>query len=78
MAARDHVRVRVLPVDGVHAAMRGDFVIMDFPDPADPPLAYLESLIGSRYVEETDHLVLYREAFDEIAERAVPVEEYDS
>lgn len=77
MATRDHVRVRVLPADGVHAAMRGDFVIMDFPDRDDPPLVYLESLIGSRYVEETEQLVMYREAFDEITERAVPVEDYD-
>lgn len=76
-AAHDHVRIRVLPADGVHAAMRGDFVIMDFPDRDDPPLVYLESLIGSRYVEETDQLVMYREAFAELAERAVPVEEYD-
>ena len=77
MAARDYVRVRVLPVGGVHAAMRGDFMIMDFPDPDDPPLVYLESLVGSRYVEETAQLVMYREAFDDIADRAVPVEEYD-
>ena len=50
---------------------------MDFADIDDPPLVYLESLIGSRYVEQTDQLRLYREAFDRIFVRAVPVEEYD-
>lgn len=76
MAVRDNVRVRVLPADGVHAAMRGDFVIMDFADVDDPPLVYLESLIGSRYVEQTDQLAVYRQAFDAIFDLAVPVEEY--
>lgn len=76
LASREEVNVKVLPVDGVHAAMRGDFVIMDFSDTDDPPLVYLESLIGSRYVERTDQLHMYREAFDRIFSRAVPVEEY--
>ncbi len=78
MASRNEVQVRVLPVDGVHAAMRGDFVIMDFPEIDDPPLVYLESLIGSRYVEEPSQLTLYREAFEDVLARAVPVEEYHS
>ena len=76
MAARHDVRVHVLPVSAVHAAMRGDFTIMDFPDLDDPPLVYLESLIGSRYVERTEQLAVYREAFGHIVERAVPLEEY--
>ena len=76
MASRDQVHVRVLPADGVHAAMRGAFMIMDFVDVDDPPLVYLESLIGSRYVEQTDQLCVYREAFQAIFARAVPVEEY--
>ena len=75
-ASRDGIRIRVLPVDGLHAAMRGDFIIMDFADVDDPPLVYLESLIGSRYLEQTDQLHVYREAFDAIFARAVPVEEY--
>ena len=76
MVSRAEVDVRVLPIDGVHAAMRGDFVIMDYTDIDDPPLVYLESLIGSRYVEQPDQLALYREAFEGIFARAVPVEEY--
>ena len=76
MAARDGIHIRVLPVNGVHTAMRGDFVMMDFAEVDDPSLVYLESLIGSRYVEQTDQLAVYREAFDAIFARAIPVEEY--
>lgn len=76
MASIKTVRVHVLPVDGAHAAMRGDFVIMDFADIDDPPLVYLESLIGSRYVEQTDQLAMYRQAFEDILARAIPVEDY--
>ena len=76
IAAHDGVRLRVLPVDGVHAAMRGDFAVLDFADEDDPPLVYLESLIGSRYLEQTDQLTVYREAFETNFARAVPVEEY--
>ena len=78
MSSRDGVHIRVLPVDGVHAAMRGDFVMMDFAEIDDPPLVYLESLIGSRYVEQADQLAVYREAFDDVFNRAVLVEEYRS
>jgi transcriptional regulator with XRE-family HTH domain len=77
MATRDNVTVRVLSaVNGVHAGMRGDFVIMDFADDDDPTLVYLESLIGSRYLERPEHVAVYRDAFDRIVEQAVPLEDY--
>ena len=77
VAARPNVNVRVLArTNGVHAGMRGDFVIMDFADEDDPPLVYLESLIGSRYLERPEHLAAYRDDFDRIYAQAVPLEEY--
>ena len=77
LARRETIHVRVLTqTNGVHAAMRGDFTIMDFADEADPPLVYLESLIGSRYLERHDHLAMYRQAFDRIRAQAVSLEEY--
>ncbi len=72
-----NVHVRVLTAtNGVHAGMRGDFVIMDFVDEDDPPLVYLESLIGSRYLERPEHLAVYRDVFAQVFEQAVPLEEY--
>jgi transcriptional regulator with XRE-family HTH domain len=77
IAAQGKADVRVLvPTNGVHIAMRGPFTLMDFDDPDDPPLVYLESYIGSRYVERKDHVAAFRAAFDAIRTQAVPVEEY--
>src|SRR6185312_9341955 len=43
--AGDGVGIRVLTAtNGVHTAMRGTFTILDFADPQDPAVVYLESL----------------------------------
>jgi hypothetical protein len=73
----NEVSVRVLPfTNGVHAAMRGSFTILDFEDPEDPPLVYLESLVGSQYVERPEQVEEVRRAFERIRSQAVPLEEY--
>jgi transcriptional regulator with XRE-family HTH domain len=77
VVAGDGVSVRVVPsANGVHAAMSCTFTIMDFAEPEDPPLVYLESLIGSRYVEEAEHVEEFRRVFGQVRERAVPLEEH--
>jgi transcriptional regulator with XRE-family HTH domain len=77
IATGDEVSIRVLSAtDGVHTAMRGPFTIMDFDDPEDPSLVYVESLIGSRYIERADQLDEYRRAMDRMQTQAVPLEEY--
>jgi transcriptional regulator with XRE-family HTH domain len=44
--------IRIIPFGaGAHASMVGSFSILTFPEPADPPVAYLESRAGSLYVE---------------------------
>jgi transcriptional regulator with XRE-family HTH domain len=69
--------VRVLSHDnGVHPAMRGSFTIMDFDDPDDPSLVYVETLVGSRYLERPEHLEQFREAFRHMQAQAVSLEEY--
>lgn len=74
---RENASVRVLPVEnGLHTAMRGPFVILDFDDPDDPDLVYVENLIGSRYIERPEHVASFRAALDEVRARAVPVGEY--
>ncbi|MDY7091138.1 MAG: Scr1 family TA system antitoxin-like transcriptional regulator, partial [Actinomycetota bacterium] len=71
-----HEAQHVALLESVHGAMRGTFTILDFADPQDPPLVYLESLVGSYYVERAEHLAAYRRAFDRIRAQAVPLEEY--
>lgn len=76
IGSRDEVSVRVLPVtNGVHTVMGGSFALMDFADPDDPPLVYLESLVGSHYVERSEQVAQFRHAFERIRAQAVPLEE---
>jgi transcriptional regulator with XRE-family HTH domain len=74
-----NVDIRVMPWNaGAHAAMHiGAFAILDFADPDDPSIVYLESHTGARYLEKPDELVEYRKVYDLILEKTVPIEEYD-
>jgi transcriptional regulator with XRE-family HTH domain len=75
----DHVDIRVLPFSaGAHAAMLGAFAVMDFEVPDDPPLAYVETYSGARFIEETEHLTRHRAVFDSIYQQSVPIEEYQA
>lgn len=75
--ALDHVGIRVLNWEaGAHAAMLGAFRILDFSDPEDPDVVYLETQVGSRYLEKPAHLRTYRQTFELIYQQAVPIEEY--
>lgn len=75
----DHVDTRVLSFDvGAHAAMLGAFAVLDFEDPDDPSLAYIETYSGARIVEEDDKGTLqrHRAVFDSIYRQATPIERY--
>jgi transcriptional regulator with XRE-family HTH domain len=77
LARRDHVQVKILPWSvGAHAAMAGAFRILDFDDPEDPDIVYLESHVGAMYLEEAVEVEEYRRIFDLISKDAIPVEEY--
>jgi transcriptional regulator with XRE-family HTH domain len=74
---RDGVSVRVLPFEnGLHASMHGPFTILDFDDPDDPSLVYLESVVGSRYIERPKHVGEFRAVFEGMRAQAIPVREY--
>jgi transcriptional regulator with XRE-family HTH domain len=76
-ARQDHVEIRVLPWSaGAHAAMAGAFRIMDFDDPEDPDVVYLESHIGALYLEEPEEVQEYRRIFALIRAASVPIAEY--
>ncbi len=76
-ARHDHVQIKVLPWSaGAHAAMAGAFRILDFDDPEDPDVVYLESHVGALYLEEPSEVDEYRRIFELISKDAVPVEGY--
>ncbi|MFC4562841.1 helix-turn-helix domain-containing protein [Nocardiopsis mangrovi] len=57
MAARHNINIYVLPFSaGAHPATVGSFVIMDFPNPTDASIGYVETPTSSVYVEEPNDL----------------------
>jgi transcriptional regulator with XRE-family HTH domain len=74
---RDNVQIKVLPFAvGAHAAMAGAFRILDFDDPEDPDVVYLESHVGAMYLEETAEVDEYRRIFELIGKDSVLIEEF--
>jgi hypothetical protein len=74
---REEIDLRILPFEaGAHAAMAGPLTIFDFDDPDDPPVVYLETHTGARYLEKADELAEHRRIFDMIYQQAVPIEEH--
>ncbi|WFE20710.1 DUF5753 domain-containing protein [Solwaraspora sp. WMMD937] len=74
---RVRVEIRVLPWSaGAHAAMVSPFTLLDFADPDDPDIAYVETHLGSRYLERPEELAEYRRIFREVREQSVPIEEH--
>lgn len=74
---RDHVQVRVLPWSvGAHAAMVGAFQMLDFDDPEDPDVVYVETHTGGRVLEKPAEIQEYDRVFHLIGKQAVSIEEY--
>ncbi|ASU81587.1 XRE family transcriptional regulator [Nocardiopsis gilva YIM 90087] len=72
---RDNLDIQVLPIDrGPHAAMTGQFVIMDFPSP-DPPIVYLETLSEEIYLEKVADIQRYQQIYDFVRTEALPLDE---
>ena len=77
VARQGHVEILVLPfTTGAHAAMAGAFRVLDFADPQDPDVVYLESHVGALYLEEPDEVDEYRRVFTLIRQDAVPIADY--
>ncbi|MFY1649800.1 DUF5753 domain-containing protein [Solwaraspora sp. WMMB762] len=77
LGRRVRVEVRVLPWSvGAHPAFSGQFILLDFADPDDPDVAYVESHMGARYLERPEELAEYRRIFRLIRGQSVPIEEH--
>ncbi|MDS1269842.1 helix-turn-helix transcriptional regulator [Lipingzhangella sp. LS1_29] len=64
MATRHNIDLRVLPFDsGEHQASNGSFTILDFPNPADIPVAFTETVTSSLVVEEPAELASYNDVW---------------
>jgi transcriptional regulator with XRE-family HTH domain len=56
---------------GAHAGTTGPFVILDFPEPTDPAVVYVETLAGDIYLEERTDVTRYTIAFDRLLAAAL-------
>jgi transcriptional regulator with XRE-family HTH domain len=75
MAELPHVTIQVLGLDaGAHPGMEGSFVLLRFPDEADPDTVYVTMATGGVFQEKADELLLYAQIFDRLCEVAMPPE----
>ncbi|HEY0700778.1 MAG TPA: helix-turn-helix transcriptional regulator [Micromonospora sp.] len=69
---KPHITVQVIPFEaGAHAGMPGSFVIMDFPDPADPALIYIDSMAGDLFLEAEAEIRRYTTIFEHLQATAL-------
>lgn len=67
-----HITFQVIPFDkGAHAGMTGSFVHMDFPDPADPELVYVDTPAGDLFLESEAEIRRYKSMFEHLQAVAV-------
>jgi transcriptional regulator with XRE-family HTH domain len=67
-----HVTLQVLPFTaGAHAGMEGPFLILGFPEPADPDVVYVENTTTGSYLEEPSDVYRYTLMFDHLRASAL-------
>lgn len=67
-----NVTVQVIPFGaGAHPGMTGSFITLEFPDPADPGLVYIESMAGDLFLEDDAELRRYRLMFEHLRAAAL-------
>jgi uncharacterized protein DUF5753 len=72
-----HVTLQVIPFSkGAHAGMPGAFVLMDFKDPLDTDLIYIDNMAGDLFLESPADVSRYTMIFDNL--RAIAFSPDDS
>lgn len=72
VAGLGNVTVQVLPYTaGAHPAMLGSFTVMQFPDPADRDVVYLEAETGALYLEKQEDVRRYSLILDYLRAQAL-------
>jgi transcriptional regulator with XRE-family HTH domain len=73
LGRRPNVTIEVVPFSaGAHPGLRGPFVVLEFPDPEDDDVLYLENSGGDLISrEESDQVLPYRETFEQLREMSL-------
>jgi transcriptional regulator with XRE-family HTH domain len=76
MTQQANVTIQVIPFDaGAHPGMPGSFVYLEFKDPADSDLLYIDTMAGDLFLESEADLRRYTAMFDHLrAEALSPTE----
>lgn len=62
-----NVTFQVIPFSaGAHPGMPGQFIVMDFADPMDADLIYIDSMAGDLFLESEADIARYRDIFDNL------------
>jgi transcriptional regulator with XRE-family HTH domain len=72
------VSIRVVPWEAGAYPMRGAFTVLDFDDPEDPAVAYVEIPLGARYMELEAQVQEYRYVLSVLRTKSVPIDDYAS
>ena len=76
IADMPNVAVQVIPYTaGAHPGMGKPFVILSFPERADPDVVYLEDLTSTLYLEDVDEIDRYNVLFNHLRATALSFEE---
>ena len=72
LASRPDLTIQVLPVRAAAQVQPvGPFTVLEFADPADPTVVYLEHLTGSLLLDEDEEVQRYRAMFDHLRAEAL-------
>lgn len=72
LGARPHITVQVLPHEvGAHPGVSGQFSLLEFADPTDVSVVYLERFTSDLYVEKRSDVRLYCDMYAHPQARAL-------
>jgi transcriptional regulator with XRE-family HTH domain len=72
MAALPNVTLQVVPFDGgAHSSMEGPYLILGFPEQADPDVVFVDTTTGGVYLEEQSDVQRYTLMFDHLRASAL-------
>lgn len=72
LSSRPNITIQVLPfAAGPHPAMDGGFVMVGFPETADPDVVYVENQVGSLYLEDPAAIDRYSAVYNHLRAKAL-------
>jgi transcriptional regulator with XRE-family HTH domain len=76
MSERPTITIQMLPFSaGAHPALNGSFILLEFPNGADQPLAYSEGVTGGVFRNKADHVRRYRLIFEALRDLSLSPED---